>query len=90
MQVGLEIRDVCNLLCARKPTKTSIRVWSYRAVQLPECAICWRDIVQMCGVKTFTIVEQDMPELGLANTQRAREHGFKDKLQVTRRRANYL
>ena len=35
--------------------------------------------MQMCGMKTFTIVEQDMPKLSLTNTQRAREHGFKYK-----------
>src|SRR4029077_11970766 len=67
--IGLEIRDMEHLFVADDATETGVRAWANRSVLLPVLTIGRRNIVQMCRVKTFTIIEQEVAELGLADAQ---------------------
>src|ERR1700693_3884677 len=77
-----------DLFCAREPPKTGVRTRAYWSMLLPEPAIGRRNIVQMRGVITLAIVEQDVAEFGFANPQGVREHRLKYGLHIARRRAD--
>ena len=71
-----------HLFVAHDAAETGIRAWANRSVLLPVLTIGRGNIMQMCRVKTFTVIEQEVAELGLADAQGVREHRLEYWLHV--------
>src|SRR4029079_3186309 len=88
--IGLEIRNVYNLLSSGKLAQGSPLIWSYRPMLVPERTIRWRNIVQMHRVKTLTVVKQNVTEFGVTDAQSLSKHGLENRFHVSRDRTNDL
>ncbi len=71
-----------HLLLAGNAAETSVWAWANRSVLLPVLTIGRGDIVQMCRVKTFTVIEKEMAELGLADAQGVPEHRLEYRIHI--------
>src|SRR6185312_7358235 len=86
--IRFEIGDMKHPFFANDAAEAGVRARADRPVLFPELTIGLRDVVQMCRVKAFAVIEQDVTELGFAEAHGVREHRLEDRFHITGRRAD--